>query len=98
MKNFIPTLICLVVLFFAALKDNTFNVAPPMSWFDVAGMFAVAGLVATFIWGLVQQSNDNDTRRASELRQRAQESFPSPRAGAVPKKPTTLASPKRESD
>jgi len=70
MRNFIPTLICLIALFFVAVKDTTYNVAPPYSWYDVIGCLVVVFLIVSFVWGMVQQSNDNDVRRVRERQQK----------------------------
>lgn len=65
MKNFIPLLICLLSLFVVSVRDNTFNILPPTSWYDVIGCLIVIGTVASFIWGVVQQTEDNELRRSN---------------------------------
>ena len=68
MKNFLPTLLCLATLLFVAWKDATFNVFPPTTWYDVLGIVGLAGLVASFVWGLIQQAEENSVQYASQRR------------------------------
>jgi protein-S-isoprenylcysteine O-methyltransferase Ste14 len=96
MRNFIPTLICFVALFFVAVKDSTYNVAPPYSWYDVVGCLAVVALIVSFIWGIVQQSSDNDSRRSATFRAARQGVQTTPPKTTATNKSVPLDPPKRK--
>lgn len=93
MKNFLPTLLCLVTLLFVAWRDGTASL-PPYTWYDVVGILAVVGLVASFIWGLVQQANENEVENTANRKialyssnRRPLDRTTPPKQSGVPTKP-----------
>lgn len=69
MKNFIPTIILIISLFYAISRS-----VPGDDWYDVAILLFLGGIVISFFWGMYHTNEDKAIERRTKVlnQQRAQ--------------------------